>query len=89
MSGDIKSISIQEAEAAKKMIRDQSEIAKEAIRRVRHSPDMLPNWQGNRRRRFDEAVVSEMQKLEQVIAMVDQAAECIQIAITRFVEADS
>lgn len=55
MTSDIKSISIQKAEAAKMMFRDQSELAKEAIRKVRLSPEMLPNWKGNRRRRFDDS----------------------------------
>lgn len=89
MSSGVISISPEEAETAKRIIQEQSEIAKEAIRRVRNSPNMLSSWQGNRRRRFDEAVVSDMQQLEQAIAMVDQAAERIQMAITRFVEADS
>ena len=88
MSPDIR-INTEEAEATKRMVQEQSENAKEAIRRVRNSPNMLSSWRGNRRRRFDEAVVADMQKLEQAITLVDQAAQRIQDAIQRFIEADS
>ncbi|RME60529.1 hypothetical protein D6779_02040 [Candidatus Parcubacteria bacterium] len=87
MSPDI-GINTEEAENTKRMIQEQSEVAKDAIRRVKNSPNMLSSWRGNRRRRFDEAVVADMQKLEQAITLVDQAAQQIQEAIQRFVEAD-
>jgi len=88
MSSDI-GINTEEAAATMRMIREQSRIAREAIHRVRNSPDMLSSWRGNRCRAFDEAVMADMQRLEQAMAMVDEAAQRIQKAIQDFIEIDN
>lgn len=88
MTSDIISISPEEAQAAMRTIREQSEMAKDAIRKVKSSPNMVPSWRGKRRNEFDETVVPDMQKLEQAAQMIDQAAERINQAMVNFLRAD-
>jgi len=85
---DVISISIEEARAAMRTIQEQSEIAKEAIRKVKSSPNMVPSWRGNRRNRFEEEVVAHMQQLERAAQMIDQSADRINQAMISFMRAD-
>jgi len=69
-------------------ISTESEKAKEAVRNVMRSPDRLTHWQGNRRRKFDSQVVSDMQRLQNAILMIDDAAKEIRKTIQFFIDAD-
>jgi hypothetical protein len=84
----IKSIDTDEAERVKKMINDQSAIAKDAIRKVKNCPQELSNFKGHRADTFRDQTNSEMQKLESAIAVIDEAASALQAAITAFINAD-
>ena len=85
----IKSLDTDEADQIQKMIMDESEKAKQAVRNVMNSPQRFTHWQGNRRRRFDQQVAVDMQQLQNAITMIDEAANKIKAAIIAFEQADT
>jgi hypothetical protein len=87
--GSLKSIDTEEAARVKKMIMEQSEIAKSAIRKVKNCPQELTSFKGDRANRFQTDTNAQMQKLESAITVVDEAATALQNAISAFVNADS
>ncbi len=87
-SSTFKSIDTEEADRVMKSISLESEKAKEAVKKVMRSPDQLVHWQGNRRRRFDNQISMDMQKLQNAVMMIDDAAKRIREAIIAFRSAD-
>jgi uncharacterized protein YukE len=88
MSDSIKSIDTEEANRVMRAITQESGKAREAVQNVMKSPDQLVHWQGNRRRQFDSQVAADMQKLQNAIIMIDDAANKIREAINSFTNAD-
>ena len=88
MSSTFKSIDTEEADRVMRSITQESEKAREAVRNVMKSPDQLTRWQGNRRRQFDAQVAADMQKLQNAIIVIDEAAKKIREAIISFTNAD-
>jgi len=70
------------------LIFQEIEKAREVVQNVMRSPDQLTRWQGNRRRQFDSQVAADMQKLQNAIIMIDDAANKIREAINSFTNAD-
>lgn len=88
MSDDLVGIRKSEAEAAVRMIQQQSEAVNQAIARVQRAPTELPSWHGRRKREFEETVQVEMRNLTASARAIEESAKRVRDALVALLNAD-